>query len=75
LLRLYQTTLDRHCKRPLNRTAVSRALPSRHVAKRERDPDRPSERGWVKTKNRATARFAQELEGARSARRRSLVTR
>src|SRR5436190_22085847 len=33
------------------------------VAKRERDPYRPGERGWVKTKNRATARFAEEREG------------
>jgi bifunctional non-homologous end joining protein LigD len=31
------------------------------VAKRERDPSRPGERGWVKTKNRATARFSEEL--------------
>src|SRR6266498_4071884 len=30
------------------------------VAKRLRDPYRPGERGWVKTKNRATARFAEE---------------
>ena len=30
------------------------------VAKRERDPYRPGERQWVKTKNRATARFAEE---------------
>jgi len=33
------------------------------VAKRERDPYRPGERQWVKTKNRATARFAQECDG------------
>jgi ATP-dependent DNA ligase len=41
------------------------------VAKRERDPYRPGERGWVKTKNKATARFAQELAGVTSARRRA----
>jgi hypothetical protein len=35
------------------------------VAKRERDPYRPGERGWVKTKNRRTARFAEELDGVR----------
>ena len=33
------------------------------VAKRERDPYRPGDRAWVKTKNRSTARFAQEREG------------
>jgi bifunctional non-homologous end joining protein LigD len=33
------------------------------VAKRERDRYRPGERLWVKTKNRATARFAEELAG------------
>ena len=33
------------------------------VAKRERDPYRPGERVWVKTKNRATARFAEERNG------------
>ena len=33
------------------------------VAKRSRDPYRPGERVWVKTKNRATARFAQERDG------------
>ena len=33
------------------------------VAKRERDPYRPGERGWIKTKNRATARFAEERDG------------
>jgi hypothetical protein len=37
----------------------------------QRDPYRPGERGWVKTKNRQTARFAQEC----SARRGSLATR
>jgi len=31
--------------------------------KRDRDPYRPSERQWVKTKNRATTRFAEEREG------------
>src|SRR4051794_39513736 len=30
------------------------------VAKRDRDPYRPGERKWVKTKNRATVRFAEE---------------
>jgi ATP-dependent DNA ligase len=34
------------------------------VAKRLRDPYRPGERRWVKTKNRATRRFAEELAGA-----------
>ena len=33
------------------------------MAKRHRDPYRPGERQWVKTKNRATARFAEEREG------------
>ena len=33
------------------------------VAKRERDPYRPGDRAWVKTKNRATARFAEERDG------------
>jgi bifunctional non-homologous end joining protein LigD len=33
------------------------------VAKRERDSYRPGERLWVKTKNRQTARFAEELVG------------
>jgi len=33
------------------------------VAKRERDAYRPGERQWVKVKNRATARFAEEREG------------
>jgi bifunctional non-homologous end joining protein LigD len=33
------------------------------VAKQERDSYRPGERLWVKTKNRATARFAEEREG------------
>jgi ATP-dependent DNA ligase len=41
------------------------------VAKRVRDPYRPGERDWVKTKNRATARFAQE--SARARRGRSLT--
>ena len=35
------------------------------VAKRERDPYRPGERVWVKTKIRATARFAEERNGRR----------
>jgi bifunctional non-homologous end joining protein LigD len=30
------------------------------VAKRDRDPYRPGERQWVKTKNRAAPRFAEE---------------
>lgn len=33
------------------------------MAKRERDAYRPGERLWVKTKNRATPRFAEELAG------------
>jgi bifunctional non-homologous end joining protein LigD len=33
------------------------------VAKRLRDPYRAGERQWVKTKNRETARFAEEREG------------
>ena len=33
------------------------------VAKRERDPYRPGDRVWMKTKNRATARFAEERDG------------
>lgn len=33
------------------------------VAKRARDPYRPGERLWVKTKNRATRRFAEERDG------------
>ncbi len=33
------------------------------VAKRRRDPYRPGERLWVKTKNRSAARFAEELAG------------
>jgi bifunctional non-homologous end joining protein LigD len=36
-------------------------------AKREREPYRPGARTWVKTKNRATARFQEELSGARRA--------
>jgi bifunctional non-homologous end joining protein LigD len=39
------------------------------VSKRERDPYRPGERLWVKTKNRATPRFGEELAGATRARR------
>ena len=42
------------------------------VAKRERDPYRPGERGWVKTKNRATARFAEERDGLGRRLRRAL---
>jgi bifunctional non-homologous end joining protein LigD len=33
------------------------------VAKRDRDPYRPGERQWMKVKNRATARFAEERDG------------
>jgi ATP-dependent DNA ligase len=33
------------------------------MAKRERDAYRPGERLWVKTKNRAALRFAEELAG------------
>lgn len=36
------------------------------VAKRERDRYRPGERLWVKTKNRNTARFAEERDRARA---------
>ena len=39
------------------------------VAKREREPYGPGARLWVKTKNRATNRFREELAGAQ--RRRS----
>jgi hypothetical protein len=41
------------------------------VAKRERDLYRPGERQWAKTKNRATARFAEEsrISENRAARR------
>ena len=34
------------------------------VAKRDGDPYRPGDRLWVKTKNRATARFAEERDRA-----------
>jgi ATP-dependent DNA ligase len=34
------------------------------VAKRLRDPYRPRDRSWVKTKNRSTARFAEESSRA-----------
>ena len=34
------------------------------VAKRLRNPYRPGERVWMKTKNKATARFAEEFAGA-----------
>jgi bifunctional non-homologous end joining protein LigD len=33
------------------------------VAKRGRDPYRPGSRGWIKSKNRATPRYAEELVG------------
>jgi bifunctional non-homologous end joining protein LigD len=39
------------------------------VGKRLRDPYRPGERGWIKTKNRATTRFAEELAAATAGRR------
>jgi ATP-dependent DNA ligase len=43
------------------------------VAKREWERYRPGARLWVKTKNRATARFQEELAGAqRHERRRKL---
>jgi ATP-dependent DNA ligase len=42
----------------------SRAGSKAVVAKREREPYRPGARLWVKTKNRATARFQEELAGA-----------
>src|SRR5215210_1859162 len=46
------------------------------VAKRVRDPYRPGERQWVKRKNRATARFAEERDGVgrHRGRRRSHAT-
>jgi bifunctional non-homologous end joining protein LigD len=45
------------------------------VAKRERDPYRPGERVWIKTKSRATQGFAEELAGVqRRIDRRLLVT-
>lgn len=37
------------------------------VPKRLRDPYRPGERLWVKTKNRATTRFAEERDRATAA--------
>ena len=40
------------------------------VAKRVREPYRPGSRLWIKTKNRATARFQEELVGAQRRRRR-----
>jgi bifunctional non-homologous end joining protein LigD len=43
------------------------------VAKCDRDPYRPGEHGWVKTKNRATARFVEERDGV-GRRRRSGAT-
>jgi ATP-dependent DNA ligase len=39
------------------------------VAKRLRDPYRPGERTWIKTKNKSTPRFVDELAGAASIRR------
>jgi bifunctional non-homologous end joining protein LigD len=40
------------------------------VAKREREPYRPGARLWVKTKNRMTDRFGEELAGAQQRRSR-----
>jgi hypothetical protein len=34
-----------------------------HSSSRDRDPYRPGDRGWVKVKNRATVRFAEERDG------------
>ena len=48
----------RRCSRPCA-SAASRASWRSGCA----IPYRPGERGWVKTKNRATARFAEEREG------------
>jgi bifunctional non-homologous end joining protein LigD len=45
------------------------------VAKRLRDRYRPGDRGWVKTKNKSTRRFAEELAGATSQRRRRTPSR
>ena len=42
------------------------------VAKRGRDPYRPGERQWVKTKSRQTARFAEERDRASRHRRSKL---
>ena len=44
------------------------------VAKREREPCRPGQRTWVKTKNKSTRRFAEELRGARPRRPASVVS-
>lgn len=44
------------------------------VAKRAREPYRPGARLWVKTKNRTTARFQEELRGATRARRKDAST-
>ncbi len=44
------------------------------VAKRSAGAYRPGERGWVKTKNRQTARFSEERDGVgRRARARALA--
>ena len=43
------------------------------VAKRRRDPYRPGERGWIKTKHRHYWRFGQELELAQRGRRQRLT--
>src|SRR5262245_4685195 len=45
---------------PIPVSAGWRFEPEGVVAKRERDPYRPGERVWVKTKNRTKARFAEE---------------
>jgi bifunctional non-homologous end joining protein LigD len=44
------------------------------VAKRLRDRYRPGERGWVKTKNGATTRFAEELAGVARRSKVGLIT-
>ncbi len=43
------------------------------VAKRLREPYRPGERGWLKTKNRAYWRFGQERDLARGGTRRGVT--
>jgi ATP-dependent DNA ligase len=44
------------------------------VAKRLDEPYRPAEQAWVKAKHRSYWRFGQELEVARSHRRRGVFT-
>ena len=43
------------------------------VGKRLCDPYRPAEPAWIKTKNKSTRRFAEELAGATSERRRRRI--